>query len=137
MRCPLKSLFIALLASVAAVGCTSATHRIATESRESSGVFTREGPRISVQFEGREYVAQNFPVFRTVDRTRLRTRYGSGSHYTSIISGLDRDHDVSSAAPTLTAGEHHMVCSLTWRGTKPPHGSCITDDQRQVDIVFQ
>lgn len=126
-----------LLVSVLVAGCAGDQHRLAGKTQKVNGTFAHEGPRVHIRFEGREYAAENFEVTRAQDRARLRTRYGSGPHYTSIIAGLDRDHDDYYAEPTLTAGDSTMVCTLRWRGSDPPHGHCTTQDRRSFAVDFR
>lgn len=133
----MKCVRLLLMVGVLAGGCAGAQHRLDAKARTVTGSFSHEGPRVSIQLDGHEYVAENFEVMRAQDRARLRARYGTGPHYTAIVAGLDRDHDDYYAEPTLSFGDAKMMCALGWRGDKPPHGRCTLQDGRSFAVAFR
>jgi hypothetical protein len=93
---------------------------------------------MTLEFAGTRFEANGFVIERKQNLTELRRRYGPGKHYDRIFSGLDTDHIVYSAEPTLRAGNGATLrCSAVWRSGAVPAGPCVTGEGIHINFRFE
>lgn len=136
---PRRPLALAALAAVLA-GCAAQPHHLAASSTDkvADASFRHEGPAISIRYGGKVYEAAGFPVTRHQDLDALRQRYGSGPYYTSIVSGLNRDHVAYAARADLRAADGDTLrCELAWQGQRAPAAICKTVNDNVLNLAFR
>ncbi|HZP86839.1 MAG TPA: hypothetical protein VFB54_08450 [Burkholderiales bacterium] len=129
-----------VLLAVTLAGCAAPTHTLVAQRAPevTSGTFQHEGPSLTLSYRGKLYEARQFPVSKSQDLDALRRRYGSGTYFNGIFSGLNRNHYVYSAQPELRSADgDSMQCKLGWRANRTPVGTCITSDQSRIDLAFK
>lgn len=130
------------LAAMAAVltGCAAQPQTLTSTSTDAvaDASFRHQGPAMTVRYAGKVYQAAGFPVIKHQDLDALRQRYGSGSYYNGIVSGLNRDHVAYAARADLRAADGEALrCDLAWQGTRAPAATCKASDDTILNLAFR
>lgn len=128
----------AMLAALA--GCAAQPHHLASASTDkvAEATFRQQQPAMSVHYAGKVYQATDFPVSQHQDLGALRQRYGSGPYYSSIVSGLNRDHIAYAAKVDLRATDGDTLrCELAWMSQRAPSATCKGANDNVLNLAFR
>lgn len=129
-------------ASLVLGGCSTHSHRLQPDESSTllRGELVHGSPdRLILESAERRYVADDFQIDRHTNLAELQKRYqiGDPKHWGRIFSGLDRDHEAYSTAPTLRAQDGtELLCHLAWSWGRHPQGVCLDQEGNKHPVRF-